>query len=464
MEFHILTQIVKFLSPGAQLQGFKTFRLVGQTGYWVCFEFFPAPGVAKGRFWLGLNKSHGSSKANATAESFAMTCGIHGDLQKGVVWPPEGIALPHPTPLQAFCRAHLVGRRLQTICENSDQKIQFGFGEGHSLLINFPSTSESQQAGAVEFLIEIPGRPKPYLNRLQLGVLADSSSLEPLTKTKENVSQRRLQDKSKRLIVNIQSDIHKAQEQMEIWNRLSQFVESNPRGILQIWEAPQSNLELASIVGMLVKSSALPPPSLDNLRVLNEKIFKKRKHFERRVQGAQKRLNEIQNLGTKAVSISKQKSQAPSGEGPDQEQTGREIHPKKRPGLWVLNPNLPKVWARVGRKSLENDELFRQARDRDVWFHVKNIPGGHVWIARGQPDFGAKGEVSEGILKFGCQLALVNAKLKPEAKAAGAEVEYTERRHLKKMKGLAPGVVRVMLSKSRFVRLDPEFENHLKGK
>ena len=35
----------------------------------------------------------------------------------------------------------------------------------------------------------------------------------------------------------------------------------------------------------------------------------------------------------------------------------------------------------IGSNSSENDRLFDEANDGDVWFHVSNLPSPHMWLA-----------------------------------------------------------------------------------
>jgi len=132
--------------------------------------------------------------------------------------------------------------------------------------------------------------------------------------------------------------------------------------------------------------------------------------------------------------------------------------PTKKPGQWV--EFAPDLWARLGRSATENDELFRQAKDRDLWFHVRGQAGAHVWVPRGQPGFGAKDAAPEHILKYGCQLALYNSRA---SESGSAFVDYTERRYLKKISG-TDGALRILRSEARNTRMDPDFEKRLDGR
>ncbi len=130
---------------------------------------------------------------------------------------------------------------------------------------------------------------------------------------------------------------------------------------------------------------------------------------------------------------------------------------KKKPGLWIeIKEGL---WARVGRNAAENDELFKQARDRDLWFHVRAEAGAHVWIPYGQTEFKGKAP-SEEILSLGAQLAIFNSKARG---SRGAHVDITNRSQLKKISGQS-GKLKILRSDVRFTRLDPLFERRVLGK
>ena len=80
---------------------------------------------------------------------------------------------------------------------------------------------------------------------------------------------------------------------------------------------------------------------------------------------------------------------------------------------------------------------------------MRGLKGAHVWITRGQKYFGAKGELSQQDLTEAATLALKFSKVGGTQIA----VDYTERRHLKKPKGGAPGALLVLQSKTIFVSL-----------
>ncbi|MDR2635169.1 MAG: hypothetical protein LBC13_04200 [Clostridiales bacterium] len=96
----------------------------------------------------------------------------------------------------------------------------------------------------------------------------------------------------------------------------------------------------------------------------------------------------------------------------------------------------------AGRNNLQNDELtFKIASSEDIWLHIKNAHGSHVIIftdtAGKRPHTEAKGKareaVPEEVLLFAVKLAA--------AGAVGAEVDYTERKNVRRQRGGYPGMV-----------------------
>jgi predicted ribosome quality control (RQC) complex YloA/Tae2 family protein len=90
--------------------------------------------------------------------------------------------------------------------------------------------------------------------------------------------------------------------------------------------------------------------------------------------------------------------------------------------------------ALVGRNNTQNDEItFKTARPWDIWLHVKNAPGSHVIIGHDQGD-----KVPDAAILEAAGLALQHSSLKNQQKG---EIDYTEVRKVKKIKGGMPGSV-----------------------
>jgi predicted ribosome quality control (RQC) complex YloA/Tae2 family protein len=101
----------------------------------------------------------------------------------------------------------------------------------------------------------------------------------------------------------------------------------------------------------------------------------------------------------------------------------------------------------VGRGPRENDHLtFRIARSNDTWLHTADYPGSHVVIRNHLRDR----DVPHRTLIEAAQLAAQFSQARKDAKVA---VNYTERKYVSKIKGGAPGLVR--LSSFRTLMVEP---------
>lgn len=87
----------------------------------------------------------------------------------------------------------------------------------------------------------------------------------------------------------------------------------------------------------------------------------------------------------------------------------------------------------VGKNNYQNEELtFKLATGKDWWFHAKNAPGSHVIIkTEGQ-------ELTDRAYEEAAALAAYYSKVRDQDKV---EVDYTERRNVKKPSKGAPGFV-----------------------
>jgi predicted ribosome quality control (RQC) complex YloA/Tae2 family protein len=88
----------------------------------------------------------------------------------------------------------------------------------------------------------------------------------------------------------------------------------------------------------------------------------------------------------------------------------------------------------VGKNNIQNDELtFKFANGGDMWFHAKKMPGSHV-IVRLE---GAE-ELPDRTYEEAARLAAYYSSGRDNPKV---EIDYTERRNLKKPAGAKPGYV-----------------------
>jgi predicted ribosome quality control (RQC) complex YloA/Tae2 family protein len=101
----------------------------------------------------------------------------------------------------------------------------------------------------------------------------------------------------------------------------------------------------------------------------------------------------------------------------------------------------------VGRAARDNDELtFKLARSHDLWLHAADYPGSHVVVRVSARDE----EVPHRTLVEAAQLAAHFSQAKRDAKVA---VHHTRRKFVSKIKGGAPGLVR--LASFRTISVEP---------
>ena len=98
----------------------------------------------------------------------------------------------------------------------------------------------------------------------------------------------------------------------------------------------------------------------------------------------------------------------------------------------------------VGRGAKDNDHLsFRLAKPHDLWLHAADYPGSHT-IVRNP----TRKEIPNKTLLEAAQLAAFYSQAKKEPKAA---VNYTSQKNVSKIKGGAPGLVRISTFKTIMV-------------
>jgi predicted ribosome quality control (RQC) complex YloA/Tae2 family protein len=91
--------------------------------------------------------------------------------------------------------------------------------------------------------------------------------------------------------------------------------------------------------------------------------------------------------------------------------------------------------AHVGRSPQDNERVtFSVAGPDDLWFHARNVPGAHVVLK--QPT--ARGSATEAQILAAAALAAGQSRA---ADAAKVEVDYTQRKHVRKHGGGRVGLV-----------------------
>jgi len=99
----------------------------------------------------------------------------------------------------------------------------------------------------------------------------------------------------------------------------------------------------------------------------------------------------------------------------------------------------------VGRNSRQNDEVtFRWAKAEDWWFHARGVPGAHVVVRS------AGRTPPPATVQQAAELAAYYSQSRREA---SVDVDYTERRHVRRVPSAAPGLV--TYSQERTIRAIP---------
>ena len=90
----------------------------------------------------------------------------------------------------------------------------------------------------------------------------------------------------------------------------------------------------------------------------------------------------------------------------------------------------------VGKNNTQNDDItFRLADSRDIWFHANDMPGSHVLLrAQGR----AMSQIPDRAFEEAASLAAYYSSGRAQGKV---EIDYLERRNVKKPSGAAPGFV-----------------------
>jgi hypothetical protein len=411
--FRYLALIVKDFVSGTQLQKVQALR--NDHGWIFAFEFYPAPK----RFFLAKTLPDGEAKKSDLAVSLKAA----------------------ENPLQLYIRAHLQNRRLES-AEFKDGEFRLNFAGGAELHI-IPAENQAE--------VRVPER-KPYRQQLRLAdwpepkdsaetstaIGATGGSLAPDLATREAKKYRVLLSK-------VQKDLDEAMAFLGQHQEIFQLLTSAP----QNWGQEDSlGAESFSLLKDWVKKGKLKSLRKSALGEAQDFFFSQRKRMERKLAMAQKRLHELGAQNPYAATGSK--ALRPTKTQPKKKES-------KFPGIKVQIEE--GLLAYIGRSAIENGELFRKMRDRDLWFHVRAEKGAHVWIPRGQKSLPSKGDPSQRILELGAQLALLNSKAE---KSGAATVDYTERRYLKSTPGI-DGLLRIERSKTIFVRKDLAFEKKIFG-
>ena len=101
----------------------------------------------------------------------------------------------------------------------------------------------------------------------------------------------------------------------------------------------------------------------------------------------------------------------------------------------------------IGKNNHQNDHLtLKVARDRDMWFHVKEMAGSHVIVQNPRG--------SEIPARTITEAAILAAYFSKGQQSSRVPVDYTEKRYVRKPKGAKPGMV--VYEKHRTIYVTPE--------
>lgn len=197
----------------------------------------------------------------------------------------------------------------------------------------------------------------------------------------------------------------------------------------------------------------LPPQEQDDAKERAAKIFAKYKkaaasvvHLQRRRAEVTESLADLADLRWEleraADSDLDDAAEAIAALEPQQRGTARRSPSRKRKPLQYDMPSGSRIY--VGRTPLENADLtFRVARPDDLWFHVQNQAGAHVILQRHD-----RTPPPESDITAAAALAALHSKAKSSPKVT---VDYTQRKHVRKRPGAAPGLVFYTHPKSTYV-------------
>lgn len=413
---------VKVFRPDSRLQGVRLLRSgTGERATWILdFEFYPAPR----QLFLTLSRDGSSLHLEAFEKKQTLL----------------GFARAEH-PLQLYLKAHFVNHRLASANAASDTSLELIFG-GEAAENDGPKIHFTLEKNTLEARLSVPGR-RDFSKTLLFGKWPERGDDDKIPAASAPVKSEDVAEKKlRRLLANVQKDFTAAEEWMKLGGALCAVLENDRAA----WNDPESlTPSLRAFAETMIQDGDLPPFGATQAARAMDLLFMERRRMQRKLQKSAARMVSVKKEGLLMARRDPAPEAAPQGVSAE---PAAQV-PQKKPGLWVLLKE--NLWARVGRNAAESDELFRQARDRDLWFHVRGQTGGHVWIPRGQPGFGAKDEASDEIIRLGADLALRNSKA--GRNGGGADVDYTERRSLKKIRGEV-GRVEILRSKTRYVKVD----------
>jgi predicted ribosome quality control (RQC) complex YloA/Tae2 family protein len=122
---------------------------------------------------------------------------------------------------------------------------------------------------------------------------------------------------------------------------------------------------------------------------------------------------------------------------------GKSVKPSRSQPLSLTSPDGFPIL--VGRNSRQNDRVtFQRAKADDWWFHARGVPGSHV-IVRSEGE-----SLPPDTIRRAAELAAYFSRSRDEADVL---VDYTRRRHVRRIRGAAPGLV--TYTREQGIRVSP---------
>ncbi len=195
------------------------------------------------------------------------------------------------------------------------------------------------------------------------------------------------------------------------------------------------------------KNSAAYYNKYNKLKRTKEFVSKKLVDDENLLEYVKSIEEEIANLPYESNSTAIEEEIAMLGGGKKKSQKNKVRKEKAEPPYIYL---IDGFYVYKGKNNLQNDELtFKTASSNDVWLHLKNEHGAHtIIVTEGKT-------VPEKVLKIACEITA-------SSKQASAEVDYTQRRNVKRKPDGHPGQVIYVNYKTALVEPDRHDEYLLK--
>ena len=278
---------------------------------------------------------------------------------------------------------------------------------------------------------------------------------------------REQRERASRAVTALEREFHKAEAADRDRHRgelLKTMIGRVPRGATEVavsdWSRPDGEVTVVEL-----------DPTLDLLANM-ERYFKRYRKFagalagiETRLLAAMEHADELGRLAVRVAALSAQRAEAPpSAEAVSALRAELERLTPHRPRQTPPSrraPDAPALPYRrfesadgteilVGRSARDNDRLtFQVARGQDVWLHARDVAGSHVILrSRGQ----GAAPSSDALL----DAALLAAWHSQARGDTVVDVMWTERKHVRKARGGAPGLVTVAVSRNLPVRADAD--------